>query len=94
MEIKKIHYFYIVMYSISNDIRHTRLFIFILIYLYIRSIKVADTIPKNSWIGASLRYREVAELSTFADTVENFLKSIILENFGKSFPLEKRTFVL
>lgn len=68
------------MYSISNDIRHTRLFIFILIYLYICFIKFADTIPKNSWIGASLRYREVAELVQLGDTVG---KNLQFHFFGK-----------
>lgn len=84
-KIKKIHYFYIVMYSIFKRHSPYKAFIFLLIYLYICSIKFADTIPKNLWIVASLRYREVAELVQLCDTVGKKSKNPLYGKFCKIF---------
>lgn len=57
--------------------RHSpyKAFIFLLIYLYICFIKFADTIQKKSvdWCKVAIQL-QVAGLSTFCDTVGNFLK--------------------
>lgn len=93
---KKNTLLYNAMYSIFKRHSPYKAFIFLSIYLYICFIKVADTIPKNSWIGASLRYnKKLPNWYNLAIQQEKIYNSIFLENFGKSILLKNisRTFV-
>ena len=85
MEIKqKNTLLYNVMYSIFKRHSPYKAFIFLLIYLYICFIKFADTIPKNSWIGASLRYnKKLLDCRLLAIQGKNFKNPLYWKNMEK-----------
>ena len=72
---KKNTLLYIVMYSIFKRRSPYKAFISLLIYLYICFVKFADTIQKKfvDWCKVAIQL-QVGGLSTFGDTVGNFLK--------------------